>query len=153
MYLMRAVFIGVSSLVSVFYLTVPTPAMALILIDDVMTKEEKIRTGISKLNHQQILALEDWLNENFTLKTRSQDAKPAQEDLYLSENLNDGKRIRLSDGSLYEVAPSDVRYSALWLTPFPLKIVNSNDPAYPYKLVNTNTGFGVKARQIEGPRE
>lgn len=116
-----------------------------ILLDDVMTKEEQKKTGIKKLNYAQKVALEAWLNKNFVLKTK---AEVITAGLTLSINIEEGKKLELSDNSIWEVAPNDVPTAAVWLTPFPVKIAPSNDPQYPSLIINTYSGASVKARKL-----
>lgn len=68
--------------------------------------------------------------------------------LYLSVNIESGKKLLLSDNSLYEVAPSDVKTASTWLTPFPIKIEQSGDTTYPLKLTNMTSGATIKARSV-----
>jgi hypothetical protein len=116
-----------------------------ILLDDVMTKEEQKKTGVKKLTYAQKVALESWLNKNFTLKTKTEETTP---ELTLSINIEDGRKLELSDSSIWEVAPNDISTAAIWLTPFPIKIAPSNDPEYPYLLINAYSGASVKARKV-----
>lgn len=120
-------------------------AFGYIFISETMSKREQQRTGIAYLGANQRLALELWLNENFIPKP----PEVVRTDLYLSENLNNGSQIRLNDGSLYEVAPSDRKIAARWITPFPLRITESGDQDYPWLFTNTYTGMKVLVRQIE----
>jgi hypothetical protein len=109
-----------------------------------MTPEDQRKTGITKLNRKQKLALESWLNENFTPKElSSQDTEP----LSLSINIDNGQKLQLSDNSIWEVHPQDVDISAVWITPFPLKIEKSTNPTYPFLLKNTRTQMSVRARK------
>lgn len=121
----------------------------IILLDNTMSKKEQIMTGVSKLNHNQRAALENWLNENFVLKTPEQ--KVVVPELTLAENIGNGRKIKLSDGSLYEIYPRDVGRAAGWITPFPIVVVPSDDADYPCKLVNKNTGSSLLAHQIPPP--
>jgi len=116
-----------------------------ITLDKTMPKDIQDSTGISKLTAAQKLALEKWLNENFTW------VKAPKEKPSLSENLDGGQKLRLSDGSLYAIAPKDTIRTALWITPFPIDITESGDPEYPCKLTNTNTNSSVFAKQLEPP--
>jgi len=109
-----------------------------------MTPEDQHKTGIAKLNRKQKLALESWLNENFTPKEHpSQDQEP----LSLSINIDNGQKLQLSDNSIWEVHPQDVDISAVWITPFPLQIEKSTNPTYPFLLKNTRTQMSVRARK------
>jgi hypothetical protein len=116
-----------------------------ILLDEVMSKEDQQKTGVKYLKREQKIALEQWLDQNFVLKTH---AKVPEQKLSLSINIDNGQKIRLSDNSLWEIAPNDVSIAAVWITPFPIKIMPSNDQDYPCLLVNADTGVSVKARQI-----
>lgn len=76
------------------------------------------------------------------------DAEESVVQLYLSVNIQSGKQLLLSDNSLYEVAPGDVKTASTWLTPFPIRIDQSGDANYPCKLTNMTTNASIKARAI-----
>ncbi|MEN9343612.1 MAG: hypothetical protein RLZZ453_399 [Chlamydiota bacterium] len=115
------------------------------LLDDVMPKEIQIKTGVYNLNTAQKEALESWLNQTFVLKTTpSQTTHP----LSVLINIDNGQRLQLSDNSIWQIAPSDVKTAALWITPVPITIKNSSDPNYPYLLVNTLSNHSVKAKKL-----
>jgi hypothetical protein len=117
-----------------------------ISLDSSMTREQQQSTGISTLSPEQKKALESWLNSNFQPKQTK-----AAETLYLSENIENGKQIRLSNNALYEIAPQDRVHTALWITPFPITIEKSGDPSYPDKLTNGYSQTSVKAKLVEQP--
>jgi hypothetical protein len=117
------------------------------ILDDVMSRDDQRKTGVSTLTIGQKLALESWLNKNFVLKPKEQTPQP-QPELSLSINIDNGQKLRLSDNSLWEIAPNDVQTAAVWITPFPVQIKSSGDPDYPCLLVNLNSGMSVKARPI-----
>lgn len=123
-------------------------------LNDVMPKDVQKKTGVADLSYKQRLALENWLNETFVQKNPPEKKKKV-EYLYLSQNIDNGKILELNDGSRWEVAPDDIERAAYWIIPFPLYFVQNNDPAdnqtYPVKIVNQNTGIGVKARQLRAP--
>jgi hypothetical protein len=116
-----------------------------IVLEDVMTKEDRQKTGVDHLSLSQKVALEAWLNKNFILKTQEQ---PKEAQLSLSINIDNGQKLQLSDNSIWEIAPNDIPTSAVWITPFPVKITPSNDQQYPWLIVNVNSGVSVKARKI-----
>ena len=121
-------------------------AHTLILLDDVMSRAEQTRTGISTLNHIQKYELEVWLNENMDLKPEK--AKRNSPQLSVEENISNGQMLRLSDNSLYQIAPSDALRASMWLTPFPVEIISSNNVDYPVILINKNTGERLLAKPI-----
>ncbi len=116
-----------------------------IILDQVMSEDEQKKTGVSKLTPKEKIALETWLNKTFTLQVQNQQTAT---ELSLSININNGQKLQLSDNSIWEIAPSDVPTSALWITPFAVKLVPSNDLQYPFLIVNTNTNVSVKARRL-----
>jgi len=58
-----------------------------------------------------------------------------------------GKIIILEDGSVWEVSPIDIIYSAIWL-PISNIVVVEDFGSYPYKLINTDDGEKVNARYL-----
>jgi hypothetical protein len=137
---------------SLFLLSLATAALAFsplcakqIMLDDVMTREEQKKTGVTKLSLKEKIELENWLNRTFILKAQEQ---LGEAQLFLSININNGQKLQLSDESIWEIAPSDKQTAAVWITPFPVKIIPSDDPNYPFLIVNINTGISVKAKKL-----
>jgi hypothetical protein len=118
---------------------------AQILLDEVMSRDEQQKTGVAKMSRTQKTALEAWLNKNFALKAQTEEHVS---NLSLSINIDGGKKLELSDNSIWEIAPDDVQKSVVWITPFPVQISPSGDPDYPCLIINTNSGASVRARQI-----
>jgi hypothetical protein len=111
------------------------------------------QTGVINLNYQQKLALEHWLNENFEIREHPEPAKK-KETLYLSQNINNGRQLELSDGSLWEVFPEDTNKASFWITPFPLEVLTTepvDNAEYPQQILNSYTGVTVKVKQIKEP--
>ena len=134
-----------AAVIASFLLFYATNVLGGIRIEDVMTKEEQKKTGISKLNSEQKKELEAWLTQKFVLRTTTLPVSG----VYLSENLDNGAHLRMSDGSLYEVAPENRNISSAWLLPFPLKVEMTQDLTYPYLLIDPNSDERVRAKQIE----
>jgi hypothetical protein len=131
-------------LLSCFALAISPLAATPIVLDDVMTKEEQQKTGVSRLSFTQKVQLETWLNKKFVLKAQE---NPKTADLFLSINIENGRKIQLSDNSIWEIAPSDIQTASVWLLPFPVSVESNNDPDYPYTITNMNSGASVKARK------
>jgi hypothetical protein len=148
MHYVRAPFFAIFAIASSLYLFCSN-AFGTILLDQVMPQEVQQRTGVSNLSTTQKKELEDWINQNFTRKTEPK--TETKKDLYLSQNIEQGKKLRLTDGSLYEVAPSDLSKTSFWITPFPLEITPSGDPTYPWIITNKTSGTKVKVKQLEPP--
>ena len=118
--------------------------MAVIKLSDTMMTEQQQKTGIDNLSDSQKQALEKWMNDKFILKSSATNTPPVT----LEQNLNNGSQLELSDGSIYEIAPSDKAKTLYWLTPIPIEIAPSGDPMFPYLLTNTLSGVGVRAKQV-----
>lgn len=112
-------------------------------LDSLMTEEEKVDTGYNTLTVDQKQALNRWISGHFSLQI-----KTGEVPLSLSINVEGGKVLILSDGSKWEVAPSDQVVSSLWLTPFPLKLVPSQSKEYPQEILNLQTQEKVLVRQV-----
>ena len=129
---------------------IPAPSFSTIILDEVMSKDKQIETGVSKLSKTQKQVLEAWLNATFVLKTESV-AKP--QELFLSINIDSGHQIQLSDGSLWDIAPEDVERASVWITPFPVRIAPSHNSEYPQMLINGVSGESVKARPAKSVKQ
>lgn len=126
-----------------------------IILGEVMTREEQHETGVDTLNAKQKQALQAWLDKNFVLKSdmeKEENEKEVPTALYLSQSIDNGTKLILSDDSMYLVSPEDVVYTSFWITPFPLRLEESDDPEYPVRIININNGKSIKARQIKPPR-
>lgn len=117
--------------------------LGLIKLSDLMSADEQKKTGVSQLSEIQKQELEKWMNDKFILKSASTTTP-----LTLQQNLQNGAQLELSDGSIYEVAPSDKSKTTFWLTPINITVTPSNDPMYPVLLTNTLSGVSVRAKQV-----
>lgn len=120
---------------------------AQISLDKEMPIDVQKRTGVWCLTPQQKKALEQWLDQNVTLNPKRTSLNAART-LYLSLNIDGGKKLQLSDGRIFEVAPEDVQYTSLWITPFALLLKPSRDPDYPIMIVDRDSGTSVRAKEI-----
>jgi hypothetical protein len=72
----------------------------------------------------------------------------ADSEHWIEAVMDDGNLIKLEDGSIWKVSPLDVADSALWLPTTSVTVIDSDDPNYPYKLVNTDDNEAVEAQLI-----
>lgn len=123
-------------------------------LDQLMTPEEQKRTGITKLTKSEREALEQWLT-NWTLQVLHK-ATPSSEKTYarvgsghwVSQKIDGGRFIKLEDGSLWEVSSIDRINTMLWLVTENITIIESGNPLYPYKLINSDSGNTAEAKLI-----
>ena len=130
-------------LISIFLIT--TSLWGQIALEEMMTPEQMHETGIDSLNQTQKQALENWINNTCTPKESHSEEE--ENPLYLSMNIGQGSKIQLSDGTVYDINPEDRIYSSYWITPVPISLSKSDDPNYPVKITNANTGSSVKGKQ------
>jgi len=69
---------------------------------------------------------------------------------WILENVNGGELIKLEDRSLWEISPIDRIYSMLWLPVSKITVIESQNPLYPYVLINGSDGKKVEAKLIAG---
>jgi len=67
---------------------------------------------------------------------------------WIESVLDDGKLIKLEDGTLWRVSPLDTLDSGLWLPVSGITVIDGDDVEYPYKLVNTDDNGVVNAQPI-----
>ena len=65
----------------------------------------------------------------------------------IQESLYNGRFIRLSDSSLWEINPKDTPITQSWITPVEILVNPSDDESYPFRLTNSLTGSSVLARR------
>lgn len=112
--------------------------------DAEMTQEEKKKTGIARLSLEEKTALQEWIEEHHSKKILAQGKKTGP---IVQEVLKNGRFVRLSDSSLWEIDPSDTPITQSWITAVEIKVSSNGSGDYPYTLTNTLTGSSVKARK------
>lgn len=75
------------------------------------------------------------------------------QEIFLEENLNGGRILKLNNGTTWEVAPQDLPITEIWIFPFPLKLEKSNNAAYPYYIVNLRSKTKVLVRPLPIEKE
>ncbi|MHC4354651.1 MAG: hypothetical protein ACYTE3_12130 [Planctomycetota bacterium] len=67
---------------------------------------------------------------------------------WLKERLDSDNSVRLEDDSLWQVNPVDRITCSLWLCTEGIIVAESQNPDYPYALINTDDQGKVEARLI-----
>lgn len=119
-------------------------------LDFDMSPQEKKKTGISKLSDKEKAALQLWIDNNYTKRSQPLQPNESKARPQISENLNNGRYIRLTDGTLWAIRPQDTPITQSWITPVDILVSQSGDATYPYKLTNSLTGSSVFAKMAEG---
>lgn len=126
---------------------ISSPAFSLILIDEAMSPEEQKKSGISKLTISEQRNLEKWLSDNFVKKSEAKKNLFGSE-LYVSEVINGGQQIRLSDNTLYEITPEDWVKTQGWITLTRVEVTHTKEEYYPFTITNPNSGYSIRGRLI-----
>ncbi len=126
----------------------PVAFLAAETLDFEMSKQEKKQTGVNKLTDKEKGALHQWIEHHYTKRDLPIQA-PLAARPQISENLQNGQYIRLTDGSLWNIRPSDTPITQSWITPTDILISSSGDAAYPFKLTNSLTGSSVYAQKAD----
>lgn len=125
------------------------PLLAVEPLDLEMTPQDKKKTGVFKLREAEKAHLQQWIDSRYEKREVPLAQAPVPAKPELSENFYNGKFIRLSDGSLWQVRPQDTAITQGWITPVEIRVAPSSDPEYPFKLSNSLTGSSVLAKKIE----
>lgn len=67
---------------------------------------------------------------------------------WISDNIDSGRFLKLQDGSLWEVSSVDTIDSTLWLPLSQIVITESQNPAWPHLLINTDDGEAIEAKFV-----
>ncbi len=113
---------------------------------DAMSQEELKETGVAKLNIEERRALREWIEEHSAKKVVAQNKNAGPT---IQEVLQNGRYVRLSDKSLWEIDPADTPITQSWITPSEIKVSESTDSEYPYSLTNSLTGSSVRAKKAQ----
>ena len=123
-------------------------------LNQLMTPEEQMRTGIIKLTKSEREALEQWLS-NWTLKVLDEATVSSGQTYasvggghWMSKKIDGGRFIKLEDGSLWEISSIDRINTMLWLVTEEITVIESSNPLYPYKLINNDSGDTAEAKLI-----
>lgn len=119
-------------------------------LDYDMSAQERKQTGVFRLSDKEKAALQTWIDTHYEKRSQpiAQEAAQQQKSM-LQENLRSGRYLRLADGSLWSIHPSDTNIALGWITPVDIIITQSGDSAYPYKLTNSLTGSSIRAKKVQ----
>jgi len=67
---------------------------------------------------------------------------------WISKKIDGGEFIKLEDGSLWKISLIDKINTMLWLPIEDVVVTESENPLYPYKLINTDSGNTADAELI-----
>ncbi|MBP9842204.1 MAG: hypothetical protein KBC64_07265 [Simkaniaceae bacterium] len=129
-----------------------TTALCAANLNDLMPADVQKTTGVNRLSEKEKAALAEWLSTQMNGSQSGGNVTPEPESVerYLSENIQGGRVLRLSDNTMWEVSPDDITISRIWLFPFPVKIEvdEVTNPAYPYKFTNLRTGTTIHVKKL-----
>lgn len=117
------------------------------LLDLEMDSGERKKTGVCKLSDKEKASLHRWIDAHYKKRDVPLQQDPSDKHGQIEANLFNGRQIRLSDKTSWNIHPSDTPISQGWITPVDIIVSSSNDTEYPYILTNSLTGSSILAQK------
>lgn len=67
----------------------------------------------------------------------------------LNEVINDGEKISLMDGSIWQINPGDMPTVCTWIPTAEIEVSASDDTVFDHTLTNKNIGVSVIAMRLK----
>ncbi len=132
-----------------FMLIASFSLLAAQMLDTDMSRQDQKETGLYKLTDKQKLALQKWIDSNYMRKDSPLAATTgAKNQATLEDNINNGRYLRLSDSTSWEIKSEDTPITQGWITPVDIYVSQSGNADYPYILTNSLTESKVRAKKI-----
>ena len=132
-----AKFVTISISVLGFVVFAANTPKKILSFNEIMTKTEQNRTGVSKLSTNERVALEEWLT-NFVIGIAARKTNiylGVGQEHWVTETIGSGAFIRLEDDSLWEISPIDRINTMLWLPIDYVIVIKNTNALYSYKLL------------------
>ncbi|MEL7431511.1 MAG: hypothetical protein AAGI90_03155 [Chlamydiota bacterium] len=115
-------------------------------LDTHMSTQEAEDTGVSRLSPEEKQALQKWINKNHYVRpgAKRQDEAPPE----VSEVIGNGAYVKLSDGSIWQIHPTDRLLTQSWISAAEITVEKSGASTYSYRLKNNLTGSVVRAERV-----
>ena len=115
-------------------------------LDTHMSPDEKQQTGVHKLNPKEKKSLLNWINQNLYVRpgAKRYDKKAPE----VSEVIGNGAYVKLSDGSIWQIHPSDRLLTQSWISAAEITVEKTGGSTYNYVLKNNLTGSSVRAEKV-----
>ncbi len=66
----------------------------------------------------------------------------------LNEVINNGEKVSLMDGSVWQINPGDMPTVCTWIPTAEIKVSRNKDDVFDHTLTNKNIGVSVKAMKM-----
>ena len=119
------------------------------ILDHNMNGSEKKKTGVYKLSDKEKSLLQKWIDTHYEKRNKPLPQEGKDKHAILQETLRNGRFIRLSDQTLWEISPEGSPIAQWWITPVEIIVSQSSESEYPYLLTNSLTESSLKAKKIE----
>lgn len=132
-----------------FMLIASFSLLAAQMLDTDMSRQDQKETGLYKLTDKQKLALQNWIDNHYTRRDSPLAATTiSKNQAILEDNLYNGRYLRLSDSTSWEIKSEDTPITQGWITPVDIYVSQSGNADYPYILTNSLTNSKVRAKKI-----
>lgn len=130
-------------------------------LDQIMSKADQKKTGVSKLTATERNELEKWMTQ-FAIDAmklaqgqgQAGAAKPpgvyrgGAKGHWIKKVIERGSMVQLEDGSIWQISPLSKVDAILWLVTEQIVVTSSENPLYPYKLINTDGQSSAEVKLI-----
>lgn len=119
------------------------------LLDHSMDSSDRKKTGVYKLSDKEKAILQKWIDTHYVKREEPLLQEGTTKHALLEENLQNGKFIKLSDQTLWEIFPEDTSLAQGWITPVEIITTKTNQGEHPYQLFNSLTGSSLRAKKTD----
>jgi hypothetical protein len=113
-----------------------------------MDQKQQKATGVTKLSKKEKRSLKEWIDHHYAKREQPLADANTPKAPTMQDNYYNGRFIRLSDSSLWEINPEDSAITQGWITPVEIVATPNTEGNYTYKLTNSLTGSSVRARRV-----
>lgn len=130
-------------------------------LDQIMSKADQKQTGVSKLTARERKELEMWMTQ-FAINAMKVGQGQGQAGAgkapgvyrggakghWIQKVIERGSMVQLEDGSIWQISPLSKVDAILWLVAEQIVVTRSENPLYPYMLINTDGQSNAEVKLI-----
>jgi len=130
-------------------------------LNQIMSKTDQQKTGVSKLTAAERKELAKWLTQfaiNAMKVAQGQGQARGGKALgayrggakghWIKKIIARGSMVQLEDGSIWQISPLSKVDAILWLVTEKIVVIRSENPLYPYKLINADGQSSAEAKLV-----
>ncbi len=115
-------------------------------LDTHMSPQEHKESGVHKLTPEEKKSLQQWINRNHYVRPGAKRYDKTYPEV--SEVIGNGAYVKLSDGSIWQIHPSDRLLTQSWISAAAITVEKNGSSTYGFTLKNNLTGSSVRAEKV-----